>query len=1268
MRSSLNLISLFVFTSLSALAQTASTGAIFGTVTDQNGGIVRDAKIQAEDVSRRLTIEVSTNEAGQFIFPSLEPGTYKVSASAPGFPLTVQEGVQVSITKSLRVDFRLTLGTVTQTIEVSETAGATLQTLDATTGTTVEGQALIRLPAINRSAIALLTLQPMTMPTRGAGVAPGIHLSGQIGGARSDQQTFHLDGADATDLTAGTGQYVGSATDWAGPTPMIPVPAESIAEFRVATSNPNATFGRSAGGQINLVTKRGSNEWHGSTYWYLQNDKLNANRWDNNRVGLARPPLRDNRYGASLGGPIFKNRTFFFLNYEGRRLPQTQQILRLVPTQNLRNGVLRMNTAAGVQEFNARDFDPRGIGISPVIRNYWNLFPDPNDFSVGDGLNTAGFRANADATTRSDFGVLRLDHSFTDNWRMNASYRYASQEALNTSQVDIAGLVPGGQRGVATPGGTTPVEPRFFSAAITGTLSPTLFTETIVGYARNYWAFRRTTPFPQVAGTAGALATADGTFLNQPLDVSAGAARSRQWRDNTYQLRNNTTWLKGRHTLQFGGAIRLIPVFHERNDKVVGSLTTLIYDIDARNGAVVPASSRPANLRPQDVTLWDNLFASTLGMVNRVGTLVTRDQNLNLNPLGTPVITRARMDTYDLYLADTWRVSSSLTVSLGMNYVVQQAPREANGLTTLVTEASSGRILTAKQILADRTAAANAGQTYAPTLAWVPINQSSRRTPYDTDLNNFAPRISAAWQPTFSDGFLGKLFGERKTVFRGGYSLMYDRTNGSTAIFFPPLAVGFSQSITCLGPRINGACQTGSDPTNAFRVGVDGSQVRLPVAQQLTAPIVLPGGFTEQLSMGISPDYEVGKAHVWNFTIQRELPGGIVVETGYANRLGRNLIQSVNLTSVPYFMLDAQSNQSFAQAFDNIALHLRGGGTPATAPVQPWFENQLRGSSICTPNCSVAMATRNTAAFNQGLLNQLFQFMEGQRGANPLVNNQVQELWSRASIGWSNYHAGFVSVNKRFGKGLSLTANYTLSRSWDVHGFNQEAESKMSNALRPELDYAPSFHDRTHVFNGNWYYELPFRASNPVLGNLVNGWYVGGIFTAGSGMPITVFQSTQAWGGSGVINSIAAGAIPLNPRSSYNLTVNRGVSGSGGTGTNSGGTGTGLNLFADPAAAYASFRPLEISRDGRNGRSTLRGLNRYNTDLSLGKRIRINEKVNALLTGDFFNAFNRVEFMDPSFNPGNNTQTNLQNRANFGVLSTQFGTPRQIQLGLRIEF
>ncbi len=1255
------------------LGQTAATATITGIVTDPTGAVLSGASIELVDLATGQARKQTTNEAGQYVFTAVLPGVYKITATMPGFRQAVIPSLKVDVAKSYQVNMTLEVGQIAEVVEVTTGAGVELQTLDATVGTTIGGEQLLRLPTINRSAIALFTVQPTVQPHRGVGV----NFGGQVAGARSDQSTFNLDGADATDLVAGTSNYTSGAIDWVGPTPMIPVPAESIEEFRVGTTNPNATFGRSAGGQVSLVTKRGTNELHGSAYWYHQNDQLNANRWEFNRVGIKEPELKDNRFGFSAGGPIVRDRTFIFGHYEGRRLPQSVSVLRMVPTATLRQGILRFRDEAGnVVSYNVKDFDPRGIGLSPVVRELWNRLPEGNDPTVGDGLNTIGFRAAARAPLSMDFAVVRLDHHFSPNWRFYGTYRYSTQEVLDVTQLDIAGLVKGNPRGQAIPTASTPVEPRFLSARLTGQITPTLVNEFIFGFARNWWAYKRVAPFPQVPGTSGALMIALGD-LDQGIDVDTQRARSRVWKDHVWQFGDNVTWTRGAHMLQFGGMWRRMPVFHQRDDKVIGSLTSLVYELNARTAVTVPAGSRPPTcgggittncLRSGDVGRWNDLLAGALGVVDKAGVLIARDGNLNPLPIGTPLFIDSTFHAVEFYANDTWRVTPSLTLSLGVTYNVQTPPRDKNDKQTLIIDRDTGELLSADLYFSRRRAAALQGQVYNPTLAYLPIARSNRKYIYDIDWDNVGPRFAAAWNPSFSGGLLGKLFGDRKSVWRGGYSVTFDRVNGVGVIMIPILGVGFAQTATCIGPRRDGTCPGSNDLSNAFRIGVDGATVPLPSVGPAASPVVPRTPFEETLSFSIDPKYTIGKSHSLDLTLQRELPGNILLEVGYVGRLGRNLPQSVQLSSVPYFMKDPASGQTFAQAFDAVAQQLRAGVAPGSVTPQPWFENQLRGSALCPTagTCTAALAAARAVAFQQGQLNALFNFINLQRPAGPITNMQVLDLWVRISGGRSNYHAGFISVTKRLSHGLTFTVNYTLSQALDQYGLNQEYIGVNSNGFDLDLDYGPALFDRRHTLNAFWTYELPFGrgrrwSTTGAADKLMGGWYLSGIFTANSGLPLSVGQHAQVFGGDPLNFAVTAGAIPIR-KPNFGNSVHRGVTGSGGVGVTGDPArrGSGLNLFANPEEVFRSFRHVLISQDGRHGRGVLRGLPRWNVDLSIGKKTLVTESLRIVFSFDLINAFNHVEFNDPTLS--------LLNPATFGVLTSQFGGPRAIQFGFRIEF
>lgn len=847
---------------------------------------------------------------------------------------------------------------------------------------------------------------------------------------------------------------------------------------------------------------------------------------------------------------------------------------------------------------------------------------------------------------------------------------------MDVTQLDIAGLVKGNPRGQAIPTASTPVEPRFLSARLTGQITPTLVNEFIFGFARNWWAYKRVAPFPQVPGTSGALMIALGD-LDQGIDVDTQRARSRIWKDHVWQFGDNVTWTRGAHMLQFGGMWRRMPVFHQRDDKVIGSLTSLVYELNARTAVTVPDRSRPPTcggdittncLRSGDVGRWNDLLAGALGVVDKAGVLIARDGNLNPLPIGTPLFIDSTFHAVEFYANDTWRVTPSLTLSLGVTYNVQTPPRDKNDKQTLIIDRDTGELLSADLYFSRRRAAALQGQVYNPTLAYLPIARSNRKYIYDIDWNNVGPRFAVAWNPSFSGGLLGKLFGDRKSVWRGGYSVTFDRVNGVGIIMIPILGVGFAQTVTCIGPRRDGTCPGSNDLSNAFRIGVDGATVPLPSVGPATSPVVPRTPFEETLSFSIDPKYTIGKSHSIDLTLQRELPGNILLEVGYVGRLGRNLPQSVQLSSIPYFMKDPASGQTFAQAFDAVAQQLRAGVAPGSVTPQPWFENQLRGSALCPTagTCTAALAAAQAVAFQQGQLNALFNFINLRRPAGPITNMQVLDLWVRISGGRSNYHAGFISVTKRLSHGLTFTVNYTLSQALDQYGLNQEYIGVNSNGFDLNLDYGPALFDRRHTLNAFWTYELPFGrgrrwSTTGAADKLIGGWYFSGILTANSGLPLTVGQHAQVFGGDPLNFAVTAGAIPIR-KLNFGNSVHRGVTGSGGVGVTGDPArrGSGLNLFANPEEVFRSFRHVLISQDGRHGRGVLRGLPRWNVDLSIGKKTLVTESLRMVFSFDLINAFNHVEFNDPSLS--------LLNPAAFGVLTSQFGGPRAIQFGFRIEF
>ena len=1299
-----------------ALGQTATTGAVVGTVTDKAGAVIGEAEIELTNTATNLVSRAKSNNDGGFIFPSVLPGQYTLTVSKAGFRKASITALKVDVSKSYSLNIELEVGEVQQTVEVTATAGVELQTQDSTIGNTIQGKEMPLLPALTRQANELIRLQPLAIP------------SGEVAGSRNDQTTITLDGIDITNQSTG-----GLGT-------VVPIPIDSIEEFRVGVANPNSSFGRGAGAQVSVISRRGTSGYHGLLFWYHQNDNLNAATWTSKRTiaqtvtdpvqraKLQEPELKDNRFGFRFGGPIWpwKDKAFFFLNYEGRRFPRTTQILRIVPSDTLRQGILRFrDTAGSIVSYDLKTSalcgpggdqicDPRGIGLSPLVNNLFKLIPAGNDPSAGDQLNTIGFRGIVTNPLNNDYYNARLDYNVTSNWRADFAFRYFGELATLANLIDIRG-------GNSASREKSPTRQNMISTGISGLLTSNLSGEFRFGWVRTRTAVDRLRPNASAAELAlagtetgitngqqyvaldlGALGGAQ-SVLSEPIDVDTQLAR-KQTNDNyNIQWNADLNWVRGNHTWQFGTHVRYLPTLHTRDDKVLGALGALVAQIDSELGAFsMPNTVRPPTcsatittrcIPNTEVQSWNRLYAASLGLIDNVSVLAVRDGELKPLPFGESLVSDTKLWVPEFYWQDVWRLTPTLTVTYGVNYGWQTPPSEKLNRQSIQVDRQSLTAQTSAEYLRQRRESAAQGIIYNPAIAFMPVAQSNRESVFDIDWNNLGPRVAVSWNPTFGPGhndnkFLSFLFGDRKTVLRGGYSLLYDRQNTVQSVIIPTLGVAFAQTINVSAPRCNatgaggaGCNATSTNPAvNIFRAGVDG-RIPLPTVPTLSVPIspfwgLNPNGsltlFPEVLSFQLDPKIKVGENHAFNFTWQRELPGNMLLELGYTARYAEKLPQSMSFGQVPYNFKDNASGQIFAQAFDAVARELRSGVAAANVTPQPWFENQVPGG-----NGTRVLAAAQASNFINGNINNVFLNIDQRRiPANlaPFNNYIARTLFLRSSTGSSNYNAMFVTLNKRLTKGITTTLNYSFSRSLDQLGANQNSANVMPNSFDLNAEYGPSPFDITHILNGIFRYELPFGkgrffgTSNAVLDKIIGGWYVSGIYSQRSGDALTVTQGAGIWGGS-LFLGFTSGAIPTVNPLSFGNDINDGVKGSNNIGTSGdpASRGTGLNLFANPEQVFNSFRRVEISRDGRAGRANpLRGPARWNVDMSFGKTTNIKEDIKVTFLFDMFNAFNNVMFANPTLD--------LNNPRAFGVITSQFVPPdrtagsRWIQFGLRIEF
>jgi hypothetical protein len=1254
-----------------AWAQAANTGTISGSVTDPQGAVVAGAALTLTNKDIGSTQKTTSKADGYFLFADVPPGTYEMTVASTGFA-TTKVSLQVRVGLTTNANVKLKIGAKTETVEVTA-AAAELQTLDASVGNVLDQQALEKLPSLNRDATALLLIQPMASP--GFNGAPGYgetnNTGGGIAGARADQNTFMVDGGDATSNTEGGGGYAQQAGSGFSATPRaaIPTPVESLQEFRVVTNNSN-TFARSAGGEVQMVTRSGTNAWHGAIYENNQNTDYNANSWQLNHVGKPRGIWIDNRFGGRLGGPIKKDKAFFFIMYEGHDFKKANPITRLVPSDLMRTGILQYKDDSGVlHQVNLAGAsgcgatgttacDPRGLGLNPLISKIWALEPHGNNFNEGDKLNAVGFDSSVPVIVRDSFAVAKFDYKLNEKWGLNTSYHYAVSDGMGSGQSDIGGLLKGDTLGSPVATRTLPTQPRYLTFGATGQLTPNLTTDTHFNFLRHWWQWKPHSPFPQVSGTAAAVQIFAESVTNGlvPMNIDTQNARSRVWNGKDLTYGNNTTWLRGKHMISFGGEFRHEHFLHTRDDKVVGALTTPVYFADKTSDIATFASSfLPPNCTTATScqATWQNAYVATTGMVARASQLLTRGPNFSPNPPGTPLHQDTIVDWYDLYFTDSWRMTPSLTVTMGLGWGAQTPPFENTGLQTVMVDSSTGKPINFNDFLGSLASNAAAGTVFGPTLAFAPLKSLGRKYPYDPEWNDFEPRLSFAWNPS---SFLPGILGDKKTVIRAGYGRYHDRLNGVGLVMTPALGIGFGNTVNCKKVKIGGVCGgAASTPANAFRIGVDGSTVPLPGLGPITGNLI-PGTNSpyEALDFRIDPHRKVGVEDTWTLSMERQLPGNTLLEVGYVGRVAHHLYGAGDMNQVPYML--KIGGQTFAGAYDPLATYCRANaGNPATncvtghpAPTaQPFWESVLGPGgtkNLITPKVFGGLGEGSN--FIDGLVTTIFDDQIGL----PFLDNQVDNFQTTTSNGSSNYHAGYISVRKQFNRGLLFQANYTWSHSLDTVGFTQEnVFITSSDNFNPHRDYGPSQFDRRHTLNLFYVYDLPFGKghylgnSSNILDKIIGGWTFSGQFTAASGIPLDVINGNSCEEfGSGDQSGICSALIPL-----------AGAPGNSSAHYNPDGS---VTAFGSPNTAQ--FRGL-LFADQRTGRGVVRSFPRWNMDAALSKKIKLTERVSMGFGLQAVNIFNHMEFNDPALDVSLGT---------FGTTSTQYSTPRFLNLNIRVDF
>jgi Carboxypeptidase regulatory-like domain len=1017
---------------LSAWAQSTSTGTVAGSVTDPTGALVAGAAVTLTDTATNIARPTTTNASGRYIYVDVNPGIYSIAVSKAGFETTKTDSQEVKVGASLTINLTLQVGGANVVVEVSA-VGNELQTMNATVGNTITNLTIDNLPSLGRDVSTFIALQP--------GVSP----DGSVAGTVVDQSAFSLDGGDNTNdmdgsMSVYTKSFAGDPSGGVanqnsigpseggkgvgGATGVLPTPQDSVEEFKVNTAGQTADFNSSSGSEVKVVTKRGSDAWHGTVYEYYKDNNWSSNSWQNNHNDPVTPipSFHYSRYGGAIGGPLIpKNvlggKTYAFFNYEGFNFPNSETIVRNVPSPTLQLGLLTDDVTGAIYNLNPTAVtyngitypgtanDPRGIGINPLVQMIWNKYEPASNANctqtLCDSANVLGFSANLAQPTTSKFAVGRLDHDFSSKWHFMSSYRWFRLQGAADAQVDIGGFFSGDTLGTPASQSTLPQQAFLWTAGLTTNISTNTTNDLHYSFLRNFWQWKRIGDPPQTATLGGALEIDSGQSAGfgqvndlGPYNVDTQNTRNRFWDGHDQMLRDDISMLKGNHLFTFGGTYEHNWDYHQRTDNGGGINNQVVYELgDGTSGSLlaqdIPLCSLTHLVNGKTVPAITNcgsLTAAALGIVSISQVAYTRSgANLTLNPIGSPAFDQSTIPYYNVYFSDTWHMKPTFTLTYGLGWTLEMPPVEANGKQVELVDSSDQPISSAAYLDARKRAALQ-GQNYNPEIGFALLGNTANgpKYPYNPFYGSFSPRIAAAWSPHFdSDSVAGKLFGHEDTVVRVGYGRIFGRLNGVNLVLVPLLGPGLLQPTQCVTGLSNGSCgAVGSNTAaTAFRIGVDGLTAPLQPASATLPQPYYPGvnGISAATASALDPNFRPNEVDSINLTVQRQLSRKVILEVGYIGRRITHEYQPVNLNAVPYMM--TQGGQKFSQAYSNLVLQycggvagLAGGGCAGASTVaatavtpQPFFEHALN-PAYCAgfTSCTAAVVSKEGIPYGPG--------------------------------------------------------------------------------------------------------------------------------------------------------------------------------------------------------------------------------------------------------------------------------------------------------------
>ncbi len=1246
------------------LAQT-STSSISGSVTDSSGALVAGATVIADNEATGSSNHQVTTSAGLYGFSALPVGTYTITAEMAGFKKVKRSKIGLTVSTPLTVDLHLEIGEVNETVTVTSQADV-VETANATLGNVVSQKAIVDLPLNGRNPLTLLGLEPGVMQRSNGGAGTGVH----VNGSRDMAHNVTIDGIDANESS------VNNPTN-----NVYRLTPDNVEEYKVTTSNATAEEGRNSGASVSVATRSGTNQFHGTLFHFLRNTALNANEFFSNALDTPKPDIKLNQYGVSIGGPLKRNKTFFYFSYQGQQINISQpvdQVYGSVPTiytGSARKGIYRYfianparplvidgetltrnsprmvdprtgalrpevrdctsNTDSGcVATFNFAANDPLKRGVDPVIGKLMNNIPLPNAFNTGDGFNTATYLWNPPYKVRGPSYSGRIDHKINDSHNLFGRWLQSGNNTLggdpNNSRPQ---LYP-----TTTPLGEVYRTSMSLALGLRSIISPRITNELTMGFSRFGALFTQgeaNPDFPNIPSYARGSGTAfnllDPGVLNTPRTFRVVT---------TPQILDNVSYLNGKHFFKTGFNFR----FYRHNDQRgqpgginVTPLTSFSTTVRPPVGFNTPslAGTSVTGINATDNTRLLNVINDVMGIPARLSQTFLGDLN---SDTFLPFKTKEgvtlwnmghRLKQYNFFAQDEYRIRKNLTLNVGLRWELNPPPTESHDRVYVPDRAVDGSQGLVTFVKADR---------WTNNMNWGAVG----------------PRLAIVWSP------------RQDFVIRSGYSMAFDTLSSFQVTAVSGKVPGLTtQCLATVGGATTPGCGTAPD----LRIGAG-------FPDELTPPTVKPSSFlkaTPQLLTNsptltvFDPSLKIPTVHQWNFNIQKMVRGGFVAQVGYVGRRGTRLyrgydVNQINADPILPSFLALQGNFNAGCQPDGTLCP-----TGVKAQSVPLLQQGIVNAAFVNSTASLTDLRQNAAGNMAGRIEQTTL------AAKLRPNQQFSTITYIDSGGDSYFHSLQATLRKRFSKGLMTNLSYTFGKSIDNQSVDPVAASSggglsNTNSRTPvdtrnwRLERARSDFDRTHVANASFIFDLPVGQGKALFGNapravnhVVGGWSVNGLASITSGEPFSVWSGVRTANFSHDSRVDFVGGVQPQV-----VLVEK------------------SNVAGPVVFANSSGFRLPAPGENGSGRNIFNSPGYFNLDMSVAKKFKLSEKVSLQFRAEAFNFLNHPNFDNPR---DASVGSNLYTSAAFGqtccaTVSTasaraiiQTGeSARVVQLALKLLF